>query len=222
MSGLSHPPLSVLSHISLTFGMLAPPDAITTLALIVSALSIAGAILLYPGTGPALWRPDSDLQPTDAERLEPTHEMRRMRIPIRRLIQVTALGLTPLGGSGCQPIGPGSILRDLFDYCASLADSWKSMMLLNIVKTRYLDLAIFLDGGQVVSGYTLETVVSVNGRYAPPNRRGLRERALRGEGFWIANDNWKSKRTLTSIPFLLTLTDTGASQSLPTLTIPTR
>ena len=41
-----------------------------------------------------------------------------------------------------------------------------------------------------------------------------------GEWFWIANDDWKSKRTFSSILFLFTLADTGASQNLPTITIP--
>jgi hypothetical protein len=41
-----------------------------------------------------------------------------------------------------------------------------------------------------------------------------------GAWFWIANDDWKSKRTLTSIMFLFTLADTGGSDRLPTITIP--
>jgi hypothetical protein len=41
-----------------------------------------------------------------------------------------------------------------------------------------------------------------------------------GEWFWIAEDDWKSKRTFTSILFLFTLADTGAEKQLPTITIP--
>jgi len=40
-----------------------------------------------------------------------------------------------------------------------------------------------------------------------------------GEWFWVANDDWKSKRTFTSILFLFTLTD-ASGQGLPVLTIP--
>ena len=40
------------------------------------------------------------------------------------------------------------------------------------------------------------------------------------EWFWIANDDWKSKRAFSSILFLFTLTDTAGSQQLPTITIP--
>lgn len=60
--------------------------------------------------------------------------------------------------------------RDRADYSTALADSWKDMMLLNIVKTRYLDLPIFLDVGQVVAGYSLQSSVSVNGSFASMNK----------------------------------------------------
>jgi hypothetical protein len=42
---------------------------------------------------------------------------------------------------GCRSLGPRTIPHDRSDFSAALADSWKSMMLLNIVNTRYLDLA---------------------------------------------------------------------------------
>ena len=79
----------------------------------------------------------------------------------------TVLGLILLGSSGCRSFGPRTVPRDRFDYSSALADSWKSMMLLNIVKTRYLDLPIFLDVGQVVSSYTLEASGSVGGTLNP-------------------------------------------------------
>jgi len=41
-----------------------------------------------------------------------------------------------------------------------------------------------------------------------------------GEWFWIANDDWVSKRIFTSILFMFTLVDTGSAQSQSTLTIP--
>jgi hypothetical protein len=41
-----------------------------------------------------------------------------------------------------------------------------------------------------------------------------------GEWFWIANDDWRSKRTFSSILFLFTLADTGGADRLPTITIP--
>jgi hypothetical protein len=42
------------------------------------------------------------------------------------------------------------------------------------------------------------------------------------EWFWIADDDWKSKRTFTSILFVFSLAETSASNNLPALTIPTR
>ena len=64
---------------------------------------------------------------------------------------------------GCSSIGPGTVARDRFDYSQSLAESWKRQALLNIVKLRYVDPPVYVDVGQIVSGYSLETDVSVGG-----------------------------------------------------------
>lgn len=64
--------------------------------------------------------------------------------------------LLPATLGACATVGPPSIPRDRFDYSDALAQSWKRQALLNIVKLRYLDVPVFLDVGQVVSGYTLE------------------------------------------------------------------
>lgn len=89
----------------------------------------------------------------------PRQNLRRVLL---LLIAGIAIGLT----GGCRSVGPNTVARDRFDYSTALSESWKSMMLLNIVKTRYLDLPIFLDVGQVVAGYSLETSVSLNGSWA--------------------------------------------------------
>ncbi len=65
--------------------------------------------------------------------------------------------------TGCHSLGPGTVPRDRFEYSGSIAESWKRQTLLNIVKLRYLDPPTFVEVGQIVAGYSLETGVSVGG-----------------------------------------------------------
>src|SRR5262245_3587687 len=64
-----------------------------------------------------------------------------------------------LGAAACS-IGPSTVARDRFDYSGSISDSWKRQTLLNIVKMRYLDPPIFVDVGQIVAGYSMETALN--------------------------------------------------------------
>lgn len=75
---------------------------------------------------------------------------------------LVCMAMLPL--AACTSIGPTTIPRDRFDYSAALAASWKNQMLLNLVKMRYLDLPIYLEVGQIVSGYTLESSATVGGQ----------------------------------------------------------
>ncbi|MDX2444471.1 MAG: hypothetical protein QNK30_11795 [Bacteroidales bacterium] len=65
----------------------------------------------------------------------------------------------------CSSIGTKKIARDRFEYSHELGESWKKQMLLNIIKVRYLELPIFLDIGQIVSGYSMETSVNMGGTF---------------------------------------------------------
>jgi hypothetical protein len=59
--------------------------------------------------------------------------------------------------SGCASIGPGRMLQDRTDYDVSLTESWKRQILLNIVKIRYVEPVFFVEVGDIVAGYTMET-----------------------------------------------------------------
>jgi len=74
---------------------------------------------------------------------------------------ITAVGLALL--TGCAHLGPPTVARDRFDYNQAISNSWKEQTLLNIVKTRYADMPLFVEVASVVSGYTLEGAVSLGG-----------------------------------------------------------
>jgi hypothetical protein len=71
--------------------------------------------------------------------------------------------LALLVASGCASVGPTSVNRDRFDYITAISESWKKQTLLNIVKFRYADAPVFLEVGQVISGYEVEGTISAGG-----------------------------------------------------------
>ncbi len=85
-----------------------------------------------------------------------------MRARAQWLCALILLGLT-----GCSSIGPGTIKRDRTDYSSAMANSWKEMQLLNIVKFRYFDPPIFLDVPSVVSQQELYGQATFNARLVP-------------------------------------------------------
>jgi len=70
---------------------------------------------------------------------------------------VSALALM----SGCSGIGPATVARDRFDYTVAVSESWKSQMLLNMVKMRYGDIPIFIDVASVINQYALEQDIAL-------------------------------------------------------------
>jgi len=83
-----------------------------------------------------------------------------MRVAV--LVAVVAL----VCGS-CRSVGPRTLGRDQIDYGHSIGDSWKNQLLANIVRVRYIDMPVFVDVGQIVSGYTLETQVNGTLNFLP-------------------------------------------------------
>ena len=58
---------------------------------------------------------------------------------------------------GCAAIGPPRVERDRIEYNTSITESWKRQILLNVVKIRYVEPIFFLDVGEIVSSYSMET-----------------------------------------------------------------
>jgi hypothetical protein len=114
-------------------------------------------------------------------------------VQVNRLDAVLcSLGL--LAATGCTHLGPKTVAVDRFDYSAAIADSWKQQTLLNIVKLRYMDLPIFMDVASIVSGYSMQTGVSVNGTLSS-------ERAIQGNYAAIAGQAiYTDRPTITYVP----------------------
>lgn len=96
--------------------------------------------------------------------------------------------------AGCSNIGPKTIPRDRFDYNKAISDSWKEQTLLNIVKLRYSDMPIFLEVASIVSGYTLESEVSLDGTLASGTSDPENLLALGASGKYI------DRPTITYVP----------------------
>ena len=109
-------------------------------------------------------------------------------------IMPTALLLSLLALSGCTHLGPKTVAVDRFDYSTAIADSWKQQTLLNIVKLRYMDLPVFVDVASIVSGYSMQTGVSVNGTLSS-------EKAIQGNFASVGGQAiYTDRPTITYVP----------------------
>lgn len=82
---------------------------------------------------------------------------RRLRMPAGVLAALAAAAT-----GACGTIGPGTVPRDRSDYAAAIGDSWKQQTLLNIVRLRYGDYPMFMEIGQVIAGYQVQTTAGAS------------------------------------------------------------
>jgi hypothetical protein len=98
--------------------------------------------------------------------------------------------------SGCKSIGPEILPQDRLAYNKSICDSWKEQTLLNIVRLRYVDTPLFMDVASVVSGYTLERSVNLNGQLSTAN-------AIQGDSIGLgAGGRMTDRPTITYAPVI--------------------
>jgi hypothetical protein len=110
---------------------------------------------------------------------------------------VSAIVLLTMAVSGCASVGPGTIARDRFDYIKAISDSWKSQMLLNLVKLRYGDAPVFLDVVSVINQYGIEGSLGFSGSWAQNPQPPWPYTALYN---WIGSGRYAERPTITYSP----------------------
>ena len=111
-----------------------------------------------------------------------------------RTQNLLAAALIGVALTGCTHLGPKTVAVDRFEYSTAIADSWKQQTLLNIVKLRYMDLPVFVDVASIVSGYSMQTGVSVNGTLS--SRQAIQGNFVAAGGQAIYTD----RPTITYVP----------------------
>lgn len=85
--------------------------------------------------------------------------------------------------TGCKSIGPKELTVNRFEYSSALGESWKRMMLLNIIKVRYLEPPTFLSVGQVVSNFSFQTSANIDNTMVYADNPTITFFPLTGEKF---------------------------------------
>ena len=110
--------------------------------------------------------------------------------------RVVGVAIAALWLTGCATVGPSTIPRDRFDYAAAISDSWKSQMLLNLVKARYGDVPVFLDVASAINSYSIETGISAEAELPRPLAGGANTFTLGATG------KYTDRPTITYNPLL--------------------
>lgn len=121
------------------------------------------------------------------------HVSQHRHLPLCRASFGIGLAVTTLL-AGCTHLGPKTVSADRFDYSSAIADSWKQQTLLNIVKTRYMDLPVFVDVASIVAGYSMETSVNVGGQLSSSSAIQGNSVTLGGAG------RFTDRPTITYVP----------------------
>jgi hypothetical protein len=83
------------------------------------------------------------------------------------------------------------------DYITAISDSWKSQMLLNLVKLRYGDAPVFLDVASVINQYGIEGILGFSGSWAQNPQVPWPYTALYN---WFGSGRYAERPTITYSP----------------------